>query len=244
MNNLLCTTNLVNCAIKYKIKRFVFTSSMATYGRSDGKLPFSEESPQKPIDPYGIAKYAAEMDLMSSSEQFGLEYCIIRPHNCLDVFQNIYDKYRNVIGIWIYQVLNNLNITVYGDGEQTRAFTAVRDIVEPLWKAGFDDRAKNECINLGGTKQISLNEALEVLLKVTGYPRERVKYLEPRHEVKHAWCTHQKSVDLLDYEMKTDLETVIHDLYEWAKQQPMRKRFFWGEKYELEEGLYSYWQKE
>lgn len=244
MNNLLCTTHLINCAIKYKVKRFVFTSSMATYGRSDGKLPFTEDSPQYPIDPYGIAKLAAEMDLKCANVDHNLEYCIIRPHNVYGCGQNIWDKYRNVLGIWMYQILNNLDITVYGDGEQTRAFTFIDDILEPLWKAGFDNRAKNQCINLGGKVEISLNEAAITLLKVTEYNQNKIKHLEPRKEVKHAYCSYQKSVDLLDYEMKTDLETGIQKMWEWAKKQPMKQRFFWGDKYELIEGIYSYWQKE
>jgi UDP-glucose 4-epimerase len=238
-NNLICTTNLVNFAIKYKIRRFVFTSTMATYGYGDGKLPFTEETPQVPIDPYGVAKLSCEMDIKIAGEQHGLDWCIIRPHNVFGRNQNIWDKYRNVLGIWMYQLLNNKNITIFGDGLQTRAFSYIDDMLEPFWKSGFDERASKQCINLGGKIEYSIKEAAETLTKVVGFGK--IEHLEPRHEVKHAYCSFQKSVDLLDFEMNIDLEEGLRLMWEWAQQQPMRDRRFW-ENYELDSGLYSYWK--
>lgn len=238
-NNLLCSTHLINCAIKNNIRRFVFTSSMATYGFGDGNLPFTEETPQVPIDPYGIAKLAVEMDLKVAGDQHKLDWCIIRPHNVYGANQNIWDKYRNVLGIWMYQLLNNQDITVYGDGLQTRAFSYMDDMFEPLWKAGVDERASKQCINLGGKIEYTIKEAAETLIKVVG--RGNIVNLEPRHEVKHAYCSYQKSIDLLDYEMTINLEDGLRKMWEWAQNQPMRDRFFW-EKYELDNGIYSYWK--
>ena len=238
-NNLLATTNLINMSIKYHTKRFVFTSSMASYGRGNNILPFTEETPQVPIDPYGIAKLACEMDLKVASEQHGLEYCIIRPHNVFGKNQNIWDKYRNVLGIWMYQILNNKPITIYGDGSQTRAFSYIDDMLEPLWKSGVDERAKNECINLGGKIEYTINEAANILQKITNY--NNIVYKESRHEVKHAYSSYEKSEKLLDFEMKTSLEEGLIKMWEWAKQQPNRKQMIWQE-YELEEGIYSFWK--
>ena len=238
-NNLLVTTNLVNLSIKYTIKRFIFTSSMATYGNGDNKLPFTEETIQNPIDPYGVAKLACELDIKIAADQHNLEYCIIRPHNVYGDNQNIWDKYRNVLGIWMYKLLNNQDITIYGDGEQTRAFSYIDDILEPLWNAAIYEKSKNQCINLGGTKQISLNEASDILLDIVGYGKKI--YLEKRHEVKHAYCTYKKSQDLLDFEMKTELSDGIRNMWEWCKIQPNRVVKKWG-KYELDNGLYDYWK--
>lgn len=221
-NNLLSTTNLVNCAIKYKIKRFVFTSSMASYGEGDGTLPFTEETPQKPIDPYGIAKFACEMDIKVAGLQHGLEWCIIRPHNVYGRNQNIWDPYRNVLGIWIYKLLHNQDITIYGDGNQKRAFSYVDDILEPLYNAGTSEKAKNECINLGGIIPYKLNDVADLLIKIAG--KGNKIYLEQRHEVKNSYCSYQKSIDLLGYEMKVDIEEGLREMYEWAKQQPDRPR--------------------
>ena len=102
-NNLKSTARIVNECIKHDVKRLVFTSTLAVYGHGDGGI-FREEQQQSPIDPYGVAKYACEMDIQIAGEQHGLDYCIIRPHNVYGIKQNIWDKYRNVLGIWMYQI--------------------------------------------------------------------------------------------------------------------------------------------
>ena len=102
-NNLLCSANLINPCIKYKTK-MIFTSSMAVYGGQE--TPFTEDKQPQPIDPYGMAKYAVECDLKMAATQFGLRYNIVRPHNVLGTYQNIWDRYRNVIGIFIRKTLN------------------------------------------------------------------------------------------------------------------------------------------
>lgn len=239
VNNLLPMAWLVTMAVKYNVQRFVFTSSMATYGAQTP--PFSEELPLSPVDPYGIAKAACERDLESAHDQFGLEYCIIVPHNIYGRYQNIWDPYRNVLGIWMYQSLNNQPITVYGDGEQTRAFTYVDDILPCLWNAGVDSRARNQRINLGGKKEISLNVAAQLVKEITGTSQEII-HLEPRHEVKHAWCTWEKSVELLDYEERLTLKEGLQDMWEWAQHQPVRPKTYW-KSYELEKNIYSYWKR-
>lgn len=244
-NNLLVTTNLINCAIKYKVTRFVFTSSMAVYGNSNNsEPPFDEKNQCTPIDPYGIAKYACEMDLQCANKQHGLEYTIIRPHNVYGAQQNIWDPYRNVLGIWIYKLLNNEPITIYGNGSQTRAFTYIDDILEPLYNACICNKAKNEIINLGGTKSYSIKESAEMLSKIyyekTGKRADQI-YLEERHEVKHAWTSHSKSISLLNYEMKTDLYEGLCKFWDWSVTQPNRKQNRW-KYYELDKGIYSYWK--
>lgn len=111
---------------------------MAVYG--DQEPPFNEEMRPSPIDPYGVAKYGVEVDLELARKQFGLRYNIIRPHNVLGKYQNIWDRYRNVIGIFIRKTLNGQPILVYGDGEQTRAFSDIKYYMEPfdLLLDGFD----------------------------------------------------------------------------------------------------------
>jgi UDP-glucose 4-epimerase len=146
-NNLMSTSKVINACINYEVDRLVFTSTMAVYGH--GNPPFDEEDTPTPIDPYGIAKYACEMDIQVAGEQHGLDWCIIRPHNVYGEKQNIWDRYRNVLGIWMYQHMNNEKMTIFGDGEQKRAFSYMGDCLEPLYKAGFDKRASKEIINLG-----------------------------------------------------------------------------------------------
>lgn len=237
MNNAVANAFLINLGIKYSIKRFVYTSSMAVYGK--GQVPFSEDLVPKPIDTYGIAKYACEMDLRVAYDQHGMEYCIIRPHNVYGKYQNIWDPYRNVLGIWMYNALHNKPFTIYGDGEQTRAFSYINDILPCLWKAAIKQEAKNEIINVGGTKNVSLNVAKDILSKVTGH--SDYVHLEARHEVKHAWSTYQKSIDLLEYKETVTLEEGLRLMWDWAKSCPDREKKYW-EEYELDTNIYSYWK--
>jgi UDP-glucose 4-epimerase len=237
-NNLVATSRIINECIRYDIKRLVFTSTLAVYGHGYGGI-FDESQQQKPIDPYGVAKYGCEMDIQIAGEHHGLDWCIIRPHNVYGVKQNIWDKYRNVLGIWMYQHTINEPMTIFGDGTQTRAFSYIDDSIEPLWKASQDSRASKQIINLGGIKEYSINEANEVLREVVG--GGEVKYFEGRHEVKHSIPTWQKSVDLLDFEHKTDLKEGLTKMWEWVNTQPIRERFVWPS-YELDKGIYSFWK--
>ena len=154
-NNLICSANLINECIKHNTK-VIFTSSMAVYGEQEP--PFTEEKKPQPVDPYGIAKYAVEADLKLAHDQFGLRYNIVRPHNVLGIYQNIWDKYRNVIGIFIRKTLDGLPILIYGDGEQTRAFSDIKYYMEPF------DRLLNEEFD-GEIFNIALIKNLEKLLE-------------------------------------------------------------------------------
>jgi UDP-glucose 4-epimerase len=236
-NNLVATAHIINNCITHDVKRLLFTSTMAVYGH--GNPPFSEEHVPQPIDPYGIAKYACEMDIQVAGEQHGLDWCIIRPHNVYGVKQNIWDKYRNVLGIWMYQYMNGEPMTIFGDGEQTRSFSFIDDTLEPMWKALIEPQCSKQIINLGGTNHTSINEANKILMDVIG-GGER-KYLEDRHEVKQAVPTYQKSVELLGYEDKTSLYDGLKQMWEWAQTQPNRERLVW-DNYEVEKGIYSFWK--
>ena len=238
-SNLVATANIINECIRTQVKRLVFTSSMAVYGR--GNPPFSEADQPAPIDPYGIAKYACEMDIQVAGEQHGLDWCIIRPHNVYGIKQNIWDTYRNVLGIWMYQHLNGQPLTVFGDGHQKRAFSFMDDCLAPLWQAAVSPKASKQIINLGSGIEYSIREAAEILLEVMG--GGELAFLEQRHEVKNAHPTWQKSVDLLGFEDKTDLRTGLAVMWEWAKIQPQRERFVWSE-YELDKGIYAFWKND
>ena len=238
-NNLKVTARIVNECIKNDVKRLVFTSTLAVYGHGYGGI-FDEIQIPKPIDPYGVAKYACEMDIQIANEQHGLDYCIIRPHNVYGIKQNIWDKYRNVLGIWMYQYLNDEPMTIFGDGEQTRAFSFIDDILEPLWNSAIREEASKQIINLGGVEEISIKEAANTLRAVID-TKDEFRYLEARHEVKHSIPTFQKSIDLLDFKSTTTLYDGLEQMWDWAEDQPMRKRFVWDE-YELDKGIYSFWK--
>jgi len=238
-NNLKVTARIVNECIRTDVKRLVFTSTLAVYGHGYGGI-FDETQQQAPIDPYGVAKYACEMDIQIANEQHSLDYCIIRPHNVYGIKQNIWDKYRNVLGIWMYQYLNDEPMTIFGDGEQTRAFSFIDDILEPLWNSATREEASKQIINLGGVEEISIKEAANTLRAVID-TKDEFRYLEARHEVKHSIPTFQKSIDLLDFKSTTTLYDGLEQMWFWAVDQPMRKRFVW-DKYELSKGIYSFWK--
>jgi len=238
-NNLRATAAIVNECIRHNVKRLVFTSTLAVYGHGYGGI-FDENQIPKPIDPYGVAKYACEMDIQIAGEQHGLDWCIIRPHNVYGIKQNIWDKYRNVLGIWMYQYLNNEPMTIFGDGTQTRAFSYIDDSLEPLWNAAILQEASKQIINLGGIKEYSINEANKILCEIIG--SNNVVYKEQRHEAKHSIPTWQKSIDILKFEHKTDLYDGLSNMWDWARQQPKRERFVWPN-YELDKGIYSFWKK-
>jgi UDP-glucose 4-epimerase len=236
-NNLEATSKIVTECIKNDVTRLIFSSTMGVYG--DNPTPFYESDQPNPIDPYGIAKYACELDIRVAGEHHGLDWCIIRPHNVYGIKQNIWDRYRNVLGIWMYQHVNGLPMTIYGDGEQTRAFSYIDDCLEPLWKSSQESSCSKQIINLGGTKYYSMNEANEIIRKVMG--GGTLSYKEKRYEVKNAYSSYQKSIDLLGYNDKTSLIDGLTTMWNWVKTQPNRvsKRF---DHYELDKGLYSFWK--
>ena len=239
-NNVLSTVNVINECITHNIKRLIYTSSMSVYGWGEirGEV-FNEDDIPSPIDPYAISKYACEMDIKVAGEQHGLDWCIIRPHNVYGIRQNIWDKYRNVLGIWMYQTLNNKPMLIYGDGEQTRAFSYIDDCLQSFWNAATFETASKQIINVGGLCGISINEAAETLCKITGY--DNIVHAEERHEVKFAVPNPEKSIRLLGYEQKTSLEEGLREMWEWAKKQPNRRQYKW-ENYEITKGLYSFWK--
>jgi UDP-glucose 4-epimerase len=214
---------------------------MSVYGPGNGSDRFTEDLQPNPKDPYAISKYACEMDIQSAGEMHGLDWCIIRPHNVYGKKQNIWDKYRNVLGIWMYQKLNNKPLTIYGDGEQTRAFSYIDDCLEPMWKAAILPEASNEIINLGGIHGCSINDAMEVMQEVIGVTP--IIRCEERYEIKHAVPSFQKSIDILGYKETTTLKEGLSEMWEWAKTQPNRRQYVW-EKFELEDKIYTYWKND
>lgn len=241
-NNLLATSQVVNHCIEHGVKRLVYTSSMAAYG--DAGAPFDESATCLPIDPYGNAKLAGERDIEIASEQHGLDYCIIRPHNIYGPYQDIWTPYRNVLGIWMARHLQGLPLRIYGDGLQQRAFSYIDDNLPCLWKAATEPQASRQIINLGGASPVTILEASRIVTDVMC--GGNVIHEEPRHEVKEAWCTVQKSIDLLGYDETVGLRDGVRKMWMWArdawKDYPQRRSRGNFVKNEIETGLYEFWK--
>lgn len=188
-NNLLGSVNLINASINHNVKCFVFTSSIAVYGKN--QLPMTEDAVPQPEDPYGIAKYAVELDLKEAHEMFGLNYVVFRPHNVYGEFQNIGDRYRNVIGIFMNQIMQGQSMTIFGDGRQTRAFSYIDDVAPVIAASIERPKSYNEVFNVGADKPYSVNELAEVVAKAMG-AETQVKHLDARNEVIHAYSAHEK----------------------------------------------------
>ena len=219
-NNLIGSINLINESVKHKVKCFVFTSSIAVYG--EGQLPMREDMVPQPEDPYGISKYAVELDLKAAHEMFGLNYVVFRPHNVYGENQNIGDKYRNVIGIFMNQIMQNQPLTIFGDGSQTRAFSYIDDVAIPISQSVTIRKAYNEVFNIGADQPYTVNELAQVIGKKFGIDPV-IEYLRARNEVQHAYSDHQKAHQAFGLARAVSLEEGIGKMADWAKQVGARK---------------------
>jgi UDP-glucose 4-epimerase len=226
-NNLVGSVNLINASVNYGVKCFVFTSSIAVYGASP-ELPMTEESAAHPDDPYGIAKLAVERELQVSKRMFDLDYVIFRPHNVYGERQNIGDKYRNVVGIFMNQILQGLPMTVFGDGNQTRAFSYISDVAPVIARAPETPAAWNQIFNVGADQPYSVNDLAAAVAKAMGVA-PRMNHLPPRDEVVHAFSSHGKVASLFGTHQAMDLEHGLSRMAEWVKQHGARQSCEFGE---------------
>jgi UDP-glucose 4-epimerase len=218
--NLIGSINLINEAVKQKVKCFVFTSSIAVYGK--GQLPMTEEMTPEPEDPYGVSKYAVELDLKAAHEMFGLNYVVFRPHNVYGENQNIGDKYRNVIGIFMNQIMQGKKLTIFGDGSQTRAFSYIDDVAIPIAKCVNIPAATNQVFNIGADKPYSVNELAKVVCKEFGVEPD-IQYLTARNEVEHAYSDHAKAHRVFGDPTAITLQQGISKMAAWAKKTGARQ---------------------
>lgn len=240
-NNLIGSINLINQSVLHKIKCFVFTSSIAVYGK--GQLPMKEDLIPRPEDPYGIAKLAVEMDLKAAHEMFGLNSIIFRPHNVYGEFQNIGDRYRNVIGIFMNQLLQGKSLTVFGDGNQTRAFSYIQDVAPHIANCVTIPDAYNEVFNIGGDIDYSVNELLKTVMEVMKIQQD-INYQPARNEVEHAYADHSKAKKIfaLDDRNFVQLKEGIEKMAKWVETVGSRSSDYFGE-IEIEENLPPIWKK-
>jgi UDP-glucose 4-epimerase len=237
-NNLIGSVNLINAAVRYGCRCFVFTSSIAVYG--SGQVPMTEDMIPEPEDPYGIAKYAVEMDLAAARRLFGLDYIVFRPHNVYGERQNIGDKYRNVIGIFMNQVMQGQPCTIFGDGKQTRAFTHVADVAPAIARSVQVREAYSQVFNVGADVPYTVSELAEIVQCAMG-KRTGVCFLEARNEVVHAHSSHEKARRVLGCCPAISLEEGVSRMARWAWDVgPRHSREF--EDIEIERGLPAGWK--
>jgi len=220
-NNLIGSVNLINASINADVKCFVFTSSIAVYGASPS-LPMTEDTLPHPEDPYGIAKLAVEQELQVCKEMFGLDYIIFRPHNVYGEQQNIGDKYRNVVGIFMNQILQGKPMTVFGDGSQTRAFSYIADVAPIIAESIDIPEAYNQIFNIGADTPYTINELAEAVASAMGVQPE-ITYLPARNEVKDAYSSHDKVQQIFGKRELVSLANGINYMASWVKNHGARK---------------------
>lgn len=219
-NNLVGSVNLINESVKHEVRRFVFTSSIAVYGA--GQTPLTEAMTPVPEDPYGVSKLAVEQDLRCAHEMFGLDYTVFRPHNVYGERQNVADRYRNVVGIFMNQILRGEPMTIFGDGGQQRAFTHVDDVAPLIARCVDVPASANEVFNVGADVPFTVNELARVIADAMGAPC-RVRHLDPRNEVKVAFSDHSKCERVFGPVRKTTLEAGIRKMAGWVQRHGARE---------------------
>jgi UDP-glucose 4-epimerase len=219
-NNLIGSVNLINASVNHGVKCFVFTSSIAVYGA--GQSPMSEEMIPVPEDSYGIAKLAVEQDLRVSHEMFGLDYIIFRPHNVYGDRQNIGDRYRNVVGIFMNQLLKGEPLTIFGDGTQQRAFTHISDVAPVIADSVNHPGALNQVFNVGADVPYTVNELAKIVADAMGLPLQ-VVHLDPRNEVKIAFSDHSRSEKAFGTHKKKVLQDGIREMAAWVHKHGSRE---------------------
>jgi UDP-glucose 4-epimerase len=205
---------VINECVRHDVRTLVFTSSIAVYGRH--QTPMTEDMVPAPEDPYGIAKYAVELDLRAAHETFGLDYVVFRPHNVYGERQNIADRYRNVVGIFMSQVMQGQPMTIFGDGHQTRAFSYIDDVAPLIAAAPLVPAARNQTFNVGADTPCSVLELAAEVASAFGVPR-RIVHLPPRSEVTHAFCDHARLRAAFDPPPPTTLRDGIQRMASWAR---------------------------
>lgn len=236
-----------SAAIAAGVKRIIYMSSMARYGKGMSRYlqqidpPFTEWFLPAPVDPYGIAKVAAEDTLKVLAKTHGIEYVIAVPHNIIGPRQRYNDPYRNVASIMINRSLQGKPIIIYGDGKQKRCFSPVKDCLDSLVKM-IDAPISGETINIGPDKgEITVLELAEMIRELTGSKQDFIHMPDRPNEVKEAYCSSDKARRLLGYEPKQPIRECLAEMVDYIKTNGT-KEFDYSFPIEIEEGCPLTWK--
>jgi UDP-glucose 4-epimerase len=211
------TVSLLSAAIENKVKRFIHCSSMARYG-TQKTLPFTEDMTPYPQDPYGIAKYAAELEVKNLCEIHGIEYAIAVPHNIIGPRQKYDDPYRNVASIMINLMLQGRQPVIYGDGMQVRCFSFVQDVVNPLRVMEHAKDVVGEVVNIGPDEEpITIRELAQMIADIIGFDLQPIYMPDRPQEVKLATCSAEKARALLGYKTSTTLRDGLTQMVDYIR---------------------------
>jgi UDP-glucose 4-epimerase len=222
-NTFQISVNAMTAAIINKAKRFVHCSSMARYGTQE-ITPFTETMVPLPQDPYGIAKYGAELMLRNMAEIHGIELVIAVPHNIVGPRQKYDDPFRNVASIMINLMLQGRQPIIYGDGTQIRCFSDIEDDVDCLMEFALNDKAVGQTFNIGPDEHpITINELAETIARLMQFDLKPTYMPGRPQEVKHATCSANKIREYFGYETKVTLEQSLQKMIDYISMRGTRK---------------------
>ncbi len=211
------TFNLLVKARDAGVRRFIYAASSSAYGDQE-ILPKVETMRPEPLSPYAAAKLVGEYYCRVFFEVYGLETYSLRYFNVFGPRQDPSSAYSGVISRFIDALMKNETPIIYGDGEQTRDFTYIANVVQANLAASQASRGMGEVINAANGERISLNQLLSVLMKIAGRPDADPKYLEARAgDVKHSQADNSLAVDYLGYKKLVDLEEGLVRTIDWWK---------------------------
>jgi UDP-glucose 4-epimerase len=216
------TLNVLTLCVKHRVRRVLYASSMTVYG-SDAPLPTPEDSPCEPVSYYGITKYAGERYVHATAARRDLDFpfhiTAFRMYNVYGPRQALNNPYQGVLGIFIGNLLRGEPITIFGDGEQSRDFIYIRDIVDG-WVGALENPASyGKSINLGSGKRLSINDVADAVL--SAFDRTRadhpVIYAPGRSgEQRHVEADNTRARQLLGWQPRVSFETGLAETVQWS----------------------------
>lgn len=217
------TVQVLKLCVKHKVPRLLYASSMTLYGNA-AKVPTVETEPCVPDAYYGITKLAAERYVHSTGERpdLGFDFSVtsLRMFSVYGPGQSYNNPYQGVLGIFSGNVLRGEPITIFGDGEQTRDFIFVEDIVDGWARALTTPDAKGQVINLGGGRATSINQLAKAVVNAFGRPDHEIRHLPARAgEQRAVQADIGKAKQILGWEPKTSFEEGLRKTVEWARME-------------------------
>ncbi|EFQ24212.1 NAD-dependent epimerase/dehydratase [Aminomonas paucivorans DSM 12260] len=216
--NVLGTLKVLEAARSAGCRKVVFSSSAGIFGELK-TLPIAEDHPVEPDSPYGCTKLCAEKLCLAYAKLYDLEAVALRYFNVYGPRQR-FDAYGNVIPIFVFQILRGEPITVFGDGEQTRDFVHVRDVVQANVKAALS-REVSGAFNIASGTRITLNDLVD-LLRETGLSPKVLSGPPRPGDVRHSLADLRQARTLLGFEPRVDLREGLKEYVAWAREEAAR----------------------
>lgn len=213
------TLNMCMAASEAKLDRFVYVSSSEVYGTAKS-VPMSEDHPLEPTTPYGASKLAGEAYARSYYLTFGLPVVVVRPFNTYGPREHLEGVYGEVIPRFVLRVMNHLPPLIFGDGQQTRDFTEVTDIVRGLILAAESETLIGETVNIAAGQEVSINEIAQIVIETLQDDGILPLHMEPRPgDVRRHYADISKARRYLDFEPAISIARGIHNYVNWVRSQ-------------------------